>query len=178
MIVRNVSIAIAVIAVPAMSLSAQMAQPSSPSASMTSEMLPSEYVKKAGAADLYEQDSSKLILQSTKDPQMRSIARKMIADHTTSTNEVKAAAIQAGLQPEPPVLDATGRQNIAALRRVTGKARDRLYIAQQKKAHEAALELHRDYAENGTSPPLKAAAAEIAPVVARHDSIFTALPPV
>ncbi len=177
MIVRSLSIAIAALAIPALPLSAQMAQQSSPSESMTGEMSPSDYVKKAGAADLYEMDSSKLILQS-KDPQMRSMAKKMIADHTTSTDDVKAAAMQAGLQPEPPALDATGRQNIAALRRVTGKARDRLYIAQQKKAHKAALELHQSYAENGTSAPLKAAAEKIAPVVARHGSIFTALPPV
>ena len=177
MIVRSLSIAIAAIAVPAVPLAAQMAQQNSPSASMTSEMSPSGYVKKAGAADMYERESSKLMLQS-KDPQMRSLAKKMIADHTTSTDEVKAAAMQAGLQPAPPALDATGRENIAALRRVNGKARDRLYIAQQKKAHKAALELHRSYARNGTSAPLKAAAAKIAPVVARHGSIFTALPPV
>ena len=178
MIVRSLTVAIAAIAVPAMPLSAQMGQQNSPSTSMASEMTPSDYVKNAGAADLYEKESSKLLLQSTKDPQMRSMAKKMIADHTTSTNEVKAAAMQAGLQPESPALDATGRRNMAELRRVTGKARDRLYIAQQKKAHKTALELHRNYADNGTSPPLKAAAAKIAPVVARHSSIFTALPPV
>ena len=52
--------------------------------------------------------------------------------------------------------------------KATGTERDALYVTQQKEAHQMALALHQGYAANGTSAPLKAAAAKIAPVVQSH----------
>lgn len=126
------------------------------------------FVTKAGASDQYEIQSSKLLLQSTHDAKLREFANKMIHDHTQSTAEVKAAAQQAGITVPPPKLDAMGMRNMAALRAAKGTARDRLYVSQQKMAHQQALALHRGYAANGTVAPLKAAAAKIAPVVQMH----------
>lgn len=126
------------------------------------------YVMKAGAGDQYEIQSSRLLLASTKNAKLRSFAAMMVADHTKSTADVKAAAIRAGLHPAPPKLDAMGAKNIAALRATTGTARDRLYVEQQKAAHQRALTLHEAYSQTGTTAPLKTTAAAIAPVVQTH----------
>ncbi len=126
------------------------------------------YVTKAGAGDQYEIQSSRLLLTTTKDAKLRSFATMMVTDHTKSTADVKAAAMGAGLHPAPPKLDAMGAKNVAALRATTGTARDRLYVEQQKAAHQRALTLHQTYAQSGTAAPLKAAAASIAPVVQTH----------
>lgn len=141
-------------AVPA---AAQMATPS-----------PTQYVKKAGAGDLYEKTSSQLVLRTTRDPKVRSFATMMISDHAKSTADVKMAATRAGLKPMPPMLDAAKTRMIANLRAASGTARDRLYWQQQATAHQEALALHQGYAADGTSTPLKAAAAKIAPVVQHH----------
>lgn len=138
------------------------------SAVAAAPMTPSVYVMKAGAGDQYEIQSSKLLLETTQNAKLRAFANMMIADHTKSTAEVKAAAMKAGLRPAAPKLDAMGMKNVAALRAAKGEARDRLYVSQQKTSHQNALTLHRGYASDGTSAPLKMTAGMIAPVVEKH----------
>ncbi len=128
---------------------------------------PADYVKQAGAGDLYERQSSQLV-RSSKDAKIRDFAQTMIAHHTKSTADVKAAAAKAGVKAPPPKLMPMQASMIADLRKATGTERDALYVTQQKEAHQMALALHQGYAANGTSAPLKAAAAKIAPVVQSH----------
>lgn len=128
-----------------------------------------QYVAKAGASDQYELQSSRLMLASSKNAGLRSYAQDMIKDHTTSTAEVKAAAMQGKVKAGPPKLDATGVRNMAALRAAAaGPARDKLYVQQQKLSHRQALALQQGYAADGTVAPLKATAAKIVPVVQHH----------
>lgn len=139
-----------------------------PAAVSAQAVTPGTYVMKAGASDLYEKTSSQLVLATSKNAKLRQFAQMMIQDHTKSTADVKAAAAKAGVTVAPPKLDAMGSRDVAALRKATGTARDTLYITQQKAAHERALALHQGYATNGSSAPLKAVAAQIAPVVQTH----------
>ncbi len=131
-------------------------------------MAPADYVAKAGASDLYERTSSKLMLESSKNEKIRQFAQMMVTDHTKSTNDVKAAAKQSGLTPPPPKLEPEQSRMMGQLRQASGDARDRLYVTQQKTAHQKALALHQGYAANGTAAPLKAVAAQVAPVVQHH----------
>ncbi|MBT2187989.1 DUF4142 domain-containing protein [Sphingobium nicotianae] len=126
------------------------------------------YVAKAGGGDLYETQSSKLVLTTTKDAKVRAFADRMIADHAVSTAKVKAAAAKSKLTVAAPKLDAAQNAMMAELKAATGPARDKLYLQQQHKAHEMALALHQDYANSGDKPALKSAAAEIVPVVKQH----------
>lgn len=136
---------------------------------------PQTYVMKAGASDLYEKQSSQLILASTRNEGLKRFANQMIQDHTKSTNDVKAAATQAGLTVPPPKLEPMQARNIAALRAAKGTARDRLYVQQQQAAHRMALQLHQGYAASGTVAPLKQVAAATAPVVEHHLGEITAM---
>lgn len=126
-----------------------------------------EYVKKAGASDLYEITSSKLVVGSTN-PKLKRFATMMVTDHNKSTAMVKAAARKSGVRPAPPVLDAKQQADIAALRAARGAERDSLYINQQRIAHQDALALQRDYSTSGDAAPLRAAAGKIVPVVEHH----------
>jgi len=131
-------------------------------------MAPSAYVMTAGASDLFERQSAQIVLQTTKDPKVRSFAEMMIRDHTKSTDMVKAAAMKSGLHPKPPMLMPKQTQMIADLRAAHGPARDSAYITQQKAAHQEALMVQQDYAANGTAPALRMAAGKIVPVVKHH----------
>ena len=128
----------------------------------------SDFVKAAGASDAYERQSSQLVLQTTKNAKVRDFATMMLKDHANSTQMVAKAAREAGVTPTPPALTPDQAQMIAQLRGATGAARDRLYVTQQKTAHQKALALHQGYARGGDKTPLKAAAAKIAPVVEHH----------
>lgn len=131
-------------------------------------MTPTEYVKTAGASDLYERQSSELVLQSTQDPKVKAFATMMIAHHSKSTADVKAAAARAKVKAAPPALMPAQEELIAQLRAEKGPARDARYIAQQKAAHGQALSVQKAYAADGTALPLKQAAAMIVPVVEQH----------
>lgn len=127
-----------------------------------------EFVRMAGASDLYEIQSSQLVLQSTQDESLRRFAQMMIDHHTMTTASVTRAAETAGLTPPPPMLDASKTEMLRQLQAVGGPARDALYKQQQVMAHREALILHASYAENGDAPALKMAAASAVPVVSRH----------
>lgn len=131
-------------------------------------MSASEYVTAAGAGDLYERQSSEIVLASTKNPELRSFAAMMIKHHTKSTADVKAATMKAKLKPKPARLTPAQSEMIAQLSVEKDTARDAAYIAQQKAAHGQALTVHKAYAEGGMSPPLKATAAAIVPVIKMH----------
>ena len=95
-----------------------------------------QYVRMAGASDQYEIQSSRLVLQTTRNPALRRFASEMVRDHNKSTADVKRAAMQGRIMAGPPHLDAMGARNIAQLRRARGVARDALYIQQQKVSHQ------------------------------------------
>lgn len=126
------------------------------------------FLAKAGASDLYEKQSSQLVLSSTHDPRVRRFAQEMIRDHTKSTQMVKSAAMRSGLHPRTPMLEPKQRQMLADLRRARGADRDHVYLDQQRGAHAEALNLMRDYASSGSTPALRRAAGGIAPVVQHH----------
>ncbi|RYG23699.1 MAG: DUF4142 domain-containing protein [Burkholderiales bacterium] len=131
-------------------------------------MTPAEYVKTAGASDLYERESAKLVLETSRDPQVRDFAAMMIEMHTQSTKDVKAAAMRSRMKAAPPMLMPTQSEMIAQLRAERGPARDATYIAQQRAAHNQALFVQKAYAAEGTSRLLRDAATKIVPVVEHH----------
>lgn len=135
---------------------------------------PADFVKKAGASDLFEVSSAKLET-SSKNPKVRAFAAMMIKDHTESTAQVKAAAMKSGLKPKPPMLEPKQAADLAALKQVSGAARDTLYISQQKAAHQDALALHKENAAGSSAPALKAASAKIGPVVEHHINELSAM---
>lgn len=135
-----------------------------------------DYVKMAGASDQYEIQSSKLLLTSTTNPDLKKFAQMMVSDHMKSTAMVKAAAKKAGMHPMPPMLDSDGKDMIAQLRMAKGDKRDMLYVSQQKMAHDKALALQQDEASTGTTDPLKMAAGNIVPVVQQHESMLSSMP--
>ena len=135
---------------------------------LAAPMSPGEYVMTAGASDLYERTSAQVVLQSTQNPAIRDFARMMLSAHSQSTADVKAAAARSGLKPMPPKMTALQMEMVAQLRAEGGMARDAAYVAQQKAAHNGALNVQKAYAMEGTAPALRRAAGGIVPVVEHH----------
>ena len=99
---------------------------------------------------------------------MKQFAQMMIAHHTKSTAEVKAAAAKAQVDAPPPALNPLQTELVAELQAENGSARDAVYIAQQRASHNQALNVQKAYAMEGTAPALKAAAKKMVPVVQSH----------
>jgi putative membrane protein len=126
------------------------------------------YVAMAGASDLYEIQSSQLALSKAQRPEVRQFAQMLVTHHTQTTQQVTAAATAAGLRPPPPQLMPMHAQMIAALEAASGASFDSAYLSQQIPAHEQALALHSNYAQNGDAPALRTAAAAAVPIVQSH----------
>jgi putative membrane protein len=156
----------------AFALCAALALPAAAIAAMPTT--PAQYVMKAGAGDLYEIQSSQLVMNSAN-PKIKDFANHMVSDHTKSTADVKAAAMKAGMHPAAPMLNPMQQTMIANLKKVSGTARDTMYLTQQKASHSQALALHEDYSKNGGSAPLKMAAAKIVPVVKSHIQMLASM---
>lgn len=125
------------------------------------------YVMKAGASDMFEIESSKLVTDSS-DPQIASFANQMITDHTKSTSDVMAAAQADGVTAPPPMMTPKQKAMIDSLKATNGKKRDLLYKKDQIAAHTETLAFQKEYAMSGDKPNLKSTAGTIVPVVQSH----------
>lgn len=134
-----------------------------------------DYLRRAAASDLYEIQSSQLLLETSQDETLRRFAQMMIEHHTGTTATLSQAARTAGLSPPVPALDAEKRAMIQALQAASGTDRDRLYRNQQVVAHREALELHGAYAQGGDTAALRGAARSATPIVARHFNSLAAM---
>lgn len=174
---------LAAAAVAALTLVSCAAVPSGPAAPIalaaTSQPAPSpaDYLRMAAASDLYEIQSSQLVLQTSQDQALRRFADMMVEHHTATTAALTAAARAEGMTPPPATLDAAKAAMIRDLQAATGAARDALYRDQQVMAHRDALTLHASFAEGGARGALKAAAASAVPVVSGHYNQIVAMAP-
>lgn len=136
---------------------------------------PSEFVAKAGASDMFEIDSARLMVTS-HNPGIKAFATRMITDHAKSTKMVTAAARADHLALKRPSLTIGQRADLTALKAVpAGKTKDDLYVKQQKAAHEDALALMQGYSTDGSAMHLKMTAAKIAPVVEKHQAMISTM---
>lgn len=126
------------------------------------------YLAKAGAGDLFEIESSRAILKATQDPQVKAFAQMMIKDHDASSTLLKKTAKAADIAVPAPQLQPAQQQSLDAISAAKGKDADKIYLDAQRDGHAAALVLHKTYAANGNNEGLKAAAAQIVPVVQHH----------
>jgi putative membrane protein len=136
-----------------------------------SDMTPTQampYVMMAGASDLFEIQSSQMAVQRAQNPQVRQYAQMLIQHHQMTTQQVMAAARAAGLTPRPPMLMPMQRQMLTELQGMSGAGFDAAYIRQQVPAHQMALALHQNYADNGDRPQLQAVARTAVPIVTQH----------
>lgn len=151
----------------------QSATPNSTDATTPSNpseiVLPSpDYVAAAAAGDLFEIESSKLALETSRNDEIRAFARMMVDDHTRMSQALKDTVIGAGLDiPIPTAPDGDEAQRLAALRGA-GDDFDRQYVGMQVQAHEQALHLHQSYAADGDNAELRAIATTAVPVVTAH----------
>jgi putative membrane protein len=154
-----------------MGADAGMSGNSAMSARASMDMTPEDrmnYVKMAGASDLFEIQSSQLALSRAQRPETRAYAQMLIQHHTQTTQATMAAAQASGMSPPPPMLMPMQQRMMAELGRASGAGFDRVYLTQQIPAHEMALALHTNYSRAGDTPALRQTAATAVPLVQQH----------
>jgi putative membrane protein len=129
----------------------------------------SQFIAKARSTDAFELEAGRLAEKRGQNPEVRSFGAMMVQDHTMTSNALRQVLLKAHLpMPGKPSPDPTQAKILADLRATPKKGFDRAYVHSQVAAHEAALNLMKDYAVRGDNPDVKAAAATTQPLVAHH----------
>ena len=119
------------------------------------------------AADLYEIESARLAATKATNAEVKSAAQHIRTDHEKSSAELKTAAASANVTVTP-ALDAEKQRMLDQLKAASGAEFDRLFLEQQKTAHQKALALHQSYASGGDNAALKAFASKTSAAVKAH----------
>ncbi|MFO1247664.1 MAG: DUF4142 domain-containing protein [Alphaproteobacteria bacterium] len=102
---------------------------------------------------------------------VRDFGRDMIAAHTESSEDLKSILghnIVGGRVTPPPVLDPRHMEMYHELEASFGRQFDHAYLAQQRVAHEQALDTMQGYVANGRVDDLQRFAHRMVPVVQDH----------
>ena len=119
------------------------------------------------ASDLFEIESGKLAADKAGSADLKAFGKKLATDHQNSTTQLKTAAQSANV-PVAPALDAEKQGMLDQLKAASGAEFDRLFVQQQKAAHQKALSLLQGYAGGGDNPALKGFATTASKVVQGH----------
>ena len=137
-----------------------------PFAYAQSAKTPQEFATMAASSDMLELESSKLALEQAQNASVKEFAQMMIKDHTTASENLKAAASKDGVTVPAEMLPKHAAE-VQKLNGQTGAEFDAAYVKTQVAAHEEALALMKSYAENGEGAT-KAHAEKTAPVIQMH----------
>jgi putative membrane protein len=134
------------------------------------------YVANAAISDIYEIESSRLALAKSQSAGVKALAKQMIADHTATTNALKPLAAQPevgrALPTEP---DPRHQALLDTLKATSAGAFNKAYLEQQASAHQEALLLHGNYAEQGDKAAVKAFAKATVPKIQHHADMLKQL---
>ena len=126
------------------------------------------FANAVAAADLYEIEGARLAADKASNADVKSLAKHIRTDHEKSTSELKSAAGTANISVAPK-LDAEKQGMLDQLKTVArGPDFDKLYVEQQKTAHEKALALLQGYSSGGDNEALKGFASKASTVVKSH----------
>lgn len=127
-----------------------------------------DFVKTAAMSDMFEIQSSK-IAQDKGNAAEKSFAAQMIADHTKTSDQLKALVTSKGLDVMPPTaLDSSHQGKLDKLKKESGKDFSSDFNSIQVSAHKDAVSLFERYAKSGDNPDLKAWAAQTLPALQHH----------
>lgn len=132
-------------------------------------MSAADFTRAAAQSDEYERQAGRLAEIRAVDPRVRDFAQMMIRDHTHTTVDLQRAIRSEGrLPPPPPPFTPEQATMLAQLHAANGRGFDWIYMDQQIRAHETALQLMLSYAQNGREPVLRQVAQTTLPLIRQH----------
>lgn len=141
----------------------------------------SAFLENARIGDMYEIEASQIALARSGNPEVREVAQHIIADHTTSSHQLKSTlrmneTIDAlGDVTIPSGLDTRRATMIDHLHKASDADFDRTYIDQQTLAHQETITLFESYASRGDIASLASFARGTLPGLRQHAKMVSAV---
>ena len=125
------------------------------------------FATKAAQGGMAEIMDSQLALNKSHNSLVRSVASRMIKEHTAANEELKAVAERKAMAL-PKQTDPMHKRAHAKLARLSGTSFDRAYIAGQEKDHAATVKLFQKEIALGQDKDLSSFAAKNLPTIQDH----------
>lgn len=128
-----------------------------------------EFVKQATSGGLYEVESSKMVQDKVKDPQIKQLAKTMEQDHKQANDELKKIAKQANIDvPSSP--QGQDQQMLSQLKQSQSDEQQlgQQYVQQQIQAHQKSIQLFQQAQTQVQDPQLKQFAQKTLPKLEQH----------
>ena len=128
-----------------------------------------DFVNEASVGGMFEVESSKAVIGKVHSEDVKEFAQKMIDDHGAANAKLAAIAGDQKLQV-PKTLDANHKGELEALSGSTDGV-DEFYVKLQRDAHDDAVKLFENYAQDGDNADLKTFAAQTLPTLKMHQEM-------
>lgn len=123
----------------------------------------------AANTDLFEIEAGKLAIRKGQSAATREFGEMMVADHTASSRELKAAVEKSSLSIVLPTrLDARHQGQLDRLAQADAKDFDRQYMNLQLDGHRGALKMHQEYQMVADNGELLTFSQKVLPVIQGH----------
>lgn len=129
------------------------------------------FLKDAAEANLAEVKMGELTVKTTKNPEVKEFAQKMITDHRALYNGMKPVAAKAGVTlPTSPSIgeDAT----YAKLKVLTGETYDKSYVKSMVSDHHEDLDKMKQENQATNNPDIKRLTEHASSVIAEHTKMI------
>ena len=128
-----------------------------------------DFANRAAAGNAFELAAAQIAQSRASSNDVKAFAAMMLRDHTNSAQDFKAAIAASGQALSPSeALSPDQQQAMTDLKAAQPGDFDKTYMRTQVEAHQKALALFQEYAQNGTVTSLKSFAAQGAPVIQNH----------
>jgi putative membrane protein len=129
------------------------------------------FLKDAAEANLAEVKMGELTIKTTKNPEIKTFAQKMITDHRALYNGMKPVAAKAGVTlPTSPSLTADA--TYAKLKVLTGETYDKSYVKSMVSDHHEDLDKMKQENQATNNPDIKALTEKASTVIAGHTKMI------
>jgi putative membrane protein len=135
-----------------------------------------QFVTKAAIAGMSEVEQSKLAVERSANPKIKSYADMMVSDHGSANRKLMKLAQDNGWKL-PDALDAEAKAKVDTLAQAQGEAFDRQYVSNMKTDHDGAVALFREAAKNSDEAALRGFATDTLPTLEQHRKQSGELPP-
>lgn len=129
-----------------------------------------DFVGKVAMDGMAEVDLGRLAVQKAKNPEVKSFAQRMVADHSKASTELTQLASNKGISL-PSAVNEDQRADHDKLAKLSGAEFDNEYMSIMSAAHDKAVSAFEDESENGSDADIKAWAAKILPTLKEHQTM-------
>ena len=142
--------------------------------SQTLNPMDTQFMTKAAQTNMAEVQMGRLALKNSKNPQIKSLANRLIQDHMRANADLMAVAKGLNVQLPQQLSDAQQKQ-YSELSKLHEDSFDKAFLNQMYQDHTAAIAMFDQESRFGNKPELKRYAATTLPTLRNHEQQISGL---